>query len=434
MKKALRIFVTLILSACSSQPPKNNEIIRGEICPKNTGRVILPAFYRPAEIFIGKSFGQEHDHFIGQVLRSTSSLSYTPDITIVLPNWVPKHTHQFQVISKNRPQVTIKWIQAFSDHTTWVQDYFEPIFNIRNGTVEFIETPYGDDGKKVLENISTNKKTNILPSPEKLPLNENGNFGGNIEAISTETVIVGNNMSPIYKNFLEKTLAQQVVNINTSWLETGHVDEMFTIARSTRLDAECEFVLLYAAPELAIDLIAQAETESSIDYSDIPGSDSIRMDASQCLGQNTPRKKKKFSSRCPELIKANRAYGSIIETELKSILKYVKKEKYCRFKKALPIPVLFAPEKVQSKYGTEADFALAINPNGINGLAVEDLFILPKQPFLVFEKYIRQSLGQHGVRSLFSPSKRLQKLYGGIHCNINVARTCLNKFSQPIAP
>lgn len=97
------------------------------------------------------------------------------------------------------------------------------------------------------------------------------NYGGNIEAspptddaplgkivIGTSRVSKGGKaMDPALRQFLADQKAQPLVEVDTSWLEVGHVDELLTFVPN-RKRGGADFAILRSSPDVALALINAA--------------------------------------------------------------------------------------------------------------------------------------------------------------------------------
>jgi len=103
--------------------------------------------------------------------------------------------------------------------------------------------------------------------PRLVQLHHSSNFGGNIEAsppmpgASLGKLVIGNVlaggrdfMDPDLLRLLHKQRKQPLVQVDTTWLQVGHVDEILAFAPDRRAGAGA-FALLRAAPDVAFQLL-----------------------------------------------------------------------------------------------------------------------------------------------------------------------------------
>lgn len=103
-------------------------------------------------------------------------------------------------------------------------------------------------------------------------LHSSGNYGGNLESTPpTErdplgTIILGNKIDaqfgefvdPDVKRVLQKQHKQRIVEVDTTWLRVGHVDEMLAVVPNPTLGGTA-FGMFHASPITALQLIRVAE-------------------------------------------------------------------------------------------------------------------------------------------------------------------------------
>ena len=155
----------------------------------------------------------------------------------------------------------------------WQQDWFESFVDLKTGTpiIKQMQS-YGaiqDDagehlakaGEKCSMQIGKQLKQDInfytgpnMNASKSIP---GGEMGGNIEGAPGGFCMIGDNLG--------KSVALQVCNeedniiqLKTSWLLVGHVDEIFKIIPTQYKDErppECEFSLMSASPKKALELM-----------------------------------------------------------------------------------------------------------------------------------------------------------------------------------
>ncbi len=177
-------------------------------------------------------------------------------------------------ISKNKiekilNQITLAPISNFP----WQQDYFEAFVDLKTGAPVIKQMySYGivqdDAGIQIAKagetcNMQIGKQLKQDMSFYTGPhLNDNksipgGEMGGNIEGAPGGFCLIGDNLG--------KSVALQVCNeedniiqVKTSWLLVGHVDEIFKIIPTHFKDErplECEFSVMSASPKKALELM-----------------------------------------------------------------------------------------------------------------------------------------------------------------------------------
>lgn len=161
---------------------------------------------------------------------------------------------------------------------TWQQDWFESFVDLKTGSplVRQIDSypRVPKDNGKILSDAGANCNVNEGPrimgdSPVDLKADPratnqtfgSGEMGGNIEGAPGGFCLVGDNQG---KKFTEQICgnADNVIQLQTSWLEVGHVDEIFKIIPTQYNDGrpkECEFSLMAASPKKALELMRSPE-------------------------------------------------------------------------------------------------------------------------------------------------------------------------------
>lgn len=156
----------------------------------------------------------------------------------------------------------------------WQQDWFESFVDLKTGAPvirqidSYPRVPI--DNGQILSNagVSCNIKEgpriigdypdDIMTDPR--PTNQtfgSGEMGGNIEGAPGGFCLIGDNQG---KKFTDQICgsADNVIQLQTSWLEVGHVDEIFKIIPTQYNDGrpkECEFSLMAASPKKALELM-----------------------------------------------------------------------------------------------------------------------------------------------------------------------------------
>ncbi|MEA9358344.1 protein-arginine deiminase family protein [Bacteriovorax sp. PP10] len=161
---------------------------------------------------------------------------------------------------------------------TWQQDWFESFVDLKTGApvvrqIDSYPRVRKDNGKTLSD---AGLKCNVKEGPRLMgdypedlmtdPRKTNqtfgsGEMGGNIEGAPGGFCLVGDNQG---KKFTDQFCgdADNVIQLQTSWLEVGHVDEIFKIIPTQFNDGrpkECEFSLMAASPKKALELMKSPE-------------------------------------------------------------------------------------------------------------------------------------------------------------------------------
>ena len=404
-------FIILLIS-CSRHRSKITEQITSNVCINNKTNkfLLLPATYQAKEIFIGASGDSDFLYFINFF---SQELKNDPiNINLILPSRLSQSAIIFFDNLKNVHK-NINLLAVASDNTQWAQDYFE-IFHNNNGAPQIVDLPYLKRSSEFTPGeLATKLKLPLLKTPNLKSKFNDGNLGGNIEAINDSLVIVGDSMSEALSEWLKSTLAQEILKLKTNWLATGHVDELFAILPTIN----GSFKLAYSSPQLAIELLKAANSSGEKRLSDfeIVGEEMFNNDKfnfKKCLIS--------FPTYCQELFKANLKYESIIQSNLSLIMKKLNLSK----KDLLPLPVLFSPKNKSKDYGQKQDLAETINPNLTNFISLNNKIFMPKQVFAPFESYVEHIFSDLNLKLIWAPARFAQTLSGGLHCSSQVLRTC----------
>lgn len=161
---------------------------------------------------------------------------------------------------------------------TWQQDWFESFVNLQTGTPEVRQiSSYSrveSNAATVLTNaakecqINEGKSIKDAYSPTaQHPLTSfnSGEMGGNIEGAPGGFCLVGDNQGGA---FTEQFCPGEgnIIQLQTSWLNVGHVDEIFKIIPTQYNDGrpkECEFSLMAASPKKALELMSDPKRGSA---------------------------------------------------------------------------------------------------------------------------------------------------------------------------
>jgi hypothetical protein len=148
----------------------------------------------------------------------------------------------------------------------WLQDHIEIGFTQRPGgprDSEVFRLPRPLDGGALATWPLTKllgPTVGVFAIGRRLPAGDSGDFGGNLEIMPPignnrlGTIIVGDTMSAALRTFLTSQEVQPVVQIPTSWLEVGHVDE--AIGFTGQVDRGGRPIVVLANPTDAFDMLS----------------------------------------------------------------------------------------------------------------------------------------------------------------------------------
>jgi hypothetical protein len=225
----------------------------------------------------------------------------------------------------------------------------------------------------------------------------------------------------------------KTITINVKWLETGHVDELFSVLPDQSAKAACPFAMVYTSPKLALDLVQKHKMTSHQHILPNPvTAEDVSLELQdfsffpECLSLYAHNKVD--GERCKKFIQANIAYESLIQQERRRIDAALVKHKACAKINWIPLPQLFVPSYnvwlEEGHWGSDEDEAQALNPNTVNMIALGEEVIVPEQPYEPFAQEASRRLGELNLLPVRVDSSLSHYLSGGLHCNTAVARMC----------
>lgn len=429
------LIVLLFFVSCNSNnTPKGTtnscfEKVKAKKCPQNSGNIILPNSYTPNAIFVGISPFGSHFKFLKKLIEITSTFKQRPKVNILIPQLDTLKSQQF--LKDYFEHDHISFYQTTSNITMWAQDYFELITNTTTSEKMILDLPYRDvEGDLIPANLSLMCKKQMidLPNFPEEQVFGSESYGGNIEPISDKIVLIGNNMAENFIDHLNRKIDQDLFKVNVSWLETGHVDELFTTIPG-KDDNPCNRTLLYSSPRKAFELLSKLTPDEKDLMPKIPSMDDLEDDPNdkdnlewpdfnECIKKNNLKSKK-----CQAFVSANMTYQKNIEKGIKNIQKVFKEHHKCQMK-TISLPQLFSPLEIKSIYGVKSDKAIAFNENAVNSIVIYPHIIQPWQTIPHFKEYIEEKLVKLGMKVHFSNAEFAHRLTGGIHCATNISYTC----------
>ena len=423
---------TTISSKATDQGPLS------QYCSPQQGAAFLPSYFAAKDIFIGLTGEASQNQIIRKILLTSANLTPQPNITVLVPQiFLNPEYGQVAYIDRLSRTARSQVLVVPGEDSLWIQDYFEPLIDLGKDQVEIVEAPYDAQAEQILRTLTWSKKLDLVQRPVGFDIGENGDSGGNIEPLASHLLGVGNNMNPRLVEHLKGLTHQNIISLNTAWLEPGHVDELFMTVPSHTSSDQCHFSLIYASPKRAIDLLAASPPQKNQTlglYDEVFESESEgRKDFRKCIHEIDWKTGTAKSSNCRAFLKANLEYHHLIQTDLAKLEAELKKDPLCRFEGAVALPVLFSPFKVVKNFGTIADRGMALNPNPVNGISLGRSFLTSAQVFPAFQQDIETSFKQLGLNYLPTKADHLFSLRGGIHCASNIVRSC-QQYSHQTTP
>ncbi len=154
---------------------------------------------------------------------------------------------------------------------TWQQDYFESFFDPQTGrpvlreiasyylAYESSASSLTAVGRQLSCGVSEGPRlaSFLEPAPRAGRSFGSGEMGGNIEGLPGGLCLIGNNQSIQFAQQFCGS-AENTVQIDTSWLTVGHVDELVKVvpARYPGAPSECNFSIMLASPAKALELLS----------------------------------------------------------------------------------------------------------------------------------------------------------------------------------
>lgn len=288
----LLIFLLIPQSFALECPPKD----KAPLCPQS-GTALLDETY-PTQAFVisNDPFIQTKEargvtrKFISRIIESYD-YENVPQIMISVENSSEfenfREYTKAMLTAKKLPAEKIEKILGQLTHVpeknfTWQQDWFESFVDLKTGSPEIrqIES-YSRVSPKNGQSLSNagiscqiqngdSIKTDLPQSYTIDPRLKNqsfgsGEMGGNIEGAPGGFCLSGDNQG---KRFTEQFCGSpdNIIQLQTSWLSVGHVDEIFKIIPTQFNDGrpkECEFSLMAASPKTALDILKNPNNSKS---------------------------------------------------------------------------------------------------------------------------------------------------------------------------
>ena len=215
---------------------------------------------------ITDSYSENHYKNLPQMILSAGNEEDFNDLKTNLTKKLKDKKIPQGDIDKIMRQMTFREQQGY----TWQQDYFESFFDPKTGSpvlrkvADYDNIMKGDTGK-IEDMAKTGQSCGVTSGPElkgdPKSFSINGEMGGNIEAAPGGFCLVGDNQGNDYtKSFCKSD--DNIIQLKTSFLSVGHVDELFKIIPTNINDGrpqECQFSLMVASPKKGIELMKKPD-------------------------------------------------------------------------------------------------------------------------------------------------------------------------------
>ena len=386
-------------------------------------------------------------------------------VNIVIPiaqaQSLESHPDLIEVI--NNPRVNIVMAKTSPKANLWMQDYFQ--FTSINGKPAIYQLEHiREAGMRLEDRIACEiaKNCNIpyyIPPDMVKSRNQdarNMNAGGNLEVLPGGTFLRGVQKKDGYQrpnsswgSFAEtKTQRDQedaledsdnrILDLDISFVQTGHIDELFNIVKTNR-KAPCNYAVLASDPKLAISILEKESKKKNIDkkncskfeyeklrtkFNKEKGFSSSELEdiySSNCINGehiNSFVSSKSFSILKRINVEDNDSNYERQKDNIKDLIKELKKTTKCKDPQIIPVPVpvlyrdgfSYTPELVNGAVQTPAD-----GPSKI---------ILPRTYFKPFDDYIKNELSNFGIKATLVNDLNYHLNSGEVHCGTNTARLC----------
>ncbi len=391
-------------------------------CPVGGKKVFLSRLYPAKALVVGFSNDAEHILTLEDIL-----LLAPPGLDKVVISTSEKKS-DVEMMTKNIPNVTNYFFKG--EYFTWVQDYFK-VLTRSDGSMELFNIPYPEEDILHMINGFSNmcglKEVNDFENIkyDKMQVSS-GDYGGNIYPLTDDLVIIGDNMNPEMQIAVREETDQEVLVIETSWFETGHVDELITQFPygKDRSNGPCDFTLGVASPVVAMDLvdIDSKKRKELLNFQYFFNETSENY--IECLEHLAMKKGSSFKDKkCETLRNYNIEIKKTINRNLNTIQRKFKTKYNCRIEHIVEFPVLFAPmDRAESEEFIGA--VRTISPNTVNNYLIGDSAYFPEPLYDPFHEYVSKQVMSLGLKPHFINATLLHDLSGGPHCNTVVVRHC----------
>lgn len=304
MSKFFSALPMLFLSISLFAEPNCPDVSKAPKCP-TSGSILLDDTY-PVQAFVisnaayrqGPSSVNVTRDFILNIFDAYN-VNETPNV--ILPVWsedsfndVKKSLRQ-KLTEMKMPaeeiELRLKSLTHYqAPNYTWQQDWFESFIDKKSGRPmlrQLQSYERGTNGPEAAKQMASTSKCPIVggePLRADYPNSEeendfftknpdasavigksfgSGEMGGNIEGAPGGLCLLGDNMGNAMKTEICGDL-KNVIEIKTSWLRVGHVDEIFKILPTFYQDGrpkECQFSLMVASPRKALELMKESSAK-----------------------------------------------------------------------------------------------------------------------------------------------------------------------------
>lgn len=435
-------------------------------------------------------YNGENDNFIYDLTTNFLSNNPVGKVNIVIPRarFINLRTNPQLINVLNNPRVNIVPVNTMPSVDKWMQDSFQ--FTTINDKPAIYQLAHGREENFDMADRLACQIANECDIPYYIPPDMTRPFnsfnsldsGGNLEVLPGGTYITGTIQTggfgfhnptgevPYRTPFQElqrETLQQngnRVLELDTSFLRVGHVDEIISTVRTNR-PAPCNYAVMIASPRKAFELMEQRASirreEQSYHFNFW---DLIIKNAYAGAMSLNEDEEASINNRCSGLTQQNLAYeghnqvlsdervqeiydldcidGRPIEevvddqdssfmaiqdynnTDVQGILdrnrelltEELRATTGCQEPPFIEIPVYFRGGS--SELPDLVNGVVQTNENGGSNV------ILPRTYFAPFDDYVTNELNEYGVTTTFAHDMSYHIMQGEVHCGTNSARIC----------
>ncbi len=284
-----------------------------------------------------------------------------------------------------------------------------------------------------------------LKNPSQQP--RGGDMGGNIEVTPCDVLVVGNTITPEFRELFAKCgYRDRMIEVEADWLTVGHCDEYLSIVPNDKTGEG--FTLVKGDPALALKLVLDADREEieNIQLKEYREQmlflyDYLHSDHESAKrwvsllrayepysgyagGQRFPRitfagamnTPEKFSKTTADLfIRQNLALAGVIDQNVDKLCDRINQVHRLgsRAHSIISFPML---------YGKKNNRYLGYLPGVINQLILRKHLVIADPKMKLFRDSIRASVARFGLTPHFIDDTPYHKLWGDVHCATNVLR------------
>jgi hypothetical protein len=379
--------------------------------------------------------------------------------------------------------------EAVPVYMTWQQDYMKPQFDRSTGKPVAAMVPdYPTIGNLKSQLEKSLGEIGISSShPKPMSVATDTTSGGNLDMLPGGICLMGheNKVSARDWDSYSKSMCGEDalrIPIETSWIYSGHIDELIRAIPNYKSSRACAYTVLIASPRKALQLLAEVpespafstpnglpeEFERMIGgtglsqvcgvyqllHSQLKGPHDFSPEREKAIESNTPLLRAAHSGAlmvgpgpmyCPSMKSSDvlksisinpviREYNELVQKELDRI----KTKILSAMKSKLPeceidildVPNLWGgaiaidPDGSHKLAPREESSGFAMYPNPTNSTEIGRTLLMPRLYNERFDTYIESEVGKRGLKTVFLDTMRLHINAGNVHCSMQTLRSC----------